>query len=96
MAKKSILHRLFGSNTRAKLLVLFFGNPDREYFVRELERVTEECVGSVQRQVRILEELGLIACVARANAKFYRANKDHFLFQEMTNIVTKTTGGTRE
>jgi predicted transcriptional regulator len=87
---KTILHRLFSSRARAQLVVTLFADPEREYYMRELSRTTGEVIGSVQRELDTLEELDLITCQKRANAKFYRANQKHYLFQEMKSIVAKT------
>ncbi len=87
---KTILHRLFSSRARAQLVVTLFADPEREYYMRELSRTTGEVIGSVQRELDNLEELDLVISHRRANAKFYRANRDHYLFQEMKSIVAKT------
>ena len=34
--------KLFGSKTRAKLLNLFFENPEKSFYVREMTRVIDE------------------------------------------------------
>jgi DNA-binding MarR family transcriptional regulator len=92
MATKTILHRLFSSRARAQLVATLFSDPDREYYMRELARTTGQVIGSVQRELDNLEELNLVVSQRRANAKFYRANQHHYLFDEMKSIVQKTTG----
>ena len=47
------LEKLFGSKTRTKLLSLFFGNPERSFYVREMTRVIEEQINSVRRELLI-------------------------------------------
>ena len=93
MATKTILHRLFSSRARAELVTTLFADPEREYYMRELARTTGQVVGSVQRELENLEELNMVVCQKRANAKFYRANQNHYLFAEMRSMVAKTTGG---
>ena len=93
MATKTILHRLFSSRARAQLVTTLFADPEREYYMRELARTTGQVIGSVQRELDNLEELNLIVSQRRANAKFYRANQNHYLYDEMKSIVAKTTGG---
>jgi DNA-binding MarR family transcriptional regulator len=92
MARKTILHRLFSSKARAQLVTALFSDPEREYYMRELARATGQVVGSVQRELDNLEEMNLVVSQRRANAKFYRANRNHYLYQEMKSIVAKTTG----
>ena len=41
--------KLFGSKTRAKLLKLFFENPGKSFYVREMTRVIDEQINSVRR-----------------------------------------------
>ena len=93
MATKTILHRLFSSRSRAKIVTTLFAEPEREYYLRELARATGQVVGSVQREMENLEDLNLVVSQRRANAKFYRANPRHYLYHEMKSIVAKTTGG---
>ena len=92
MATKTILHRLFSSRARAQLVTTLFTDPDREYYMRELARTTGQVIGSVQRELDNLEELNLVVSQRRANAKFYRANQHHYLYDEMKGLVDKTTG----
>ena len=54
------LEKLFGSKTRTKLLSLFFGNPERSFYVREMTRVIEEQINSVRRELLNLEGIGII------------------------------------
>ena len=92
MATKSILHRLFSSRARAQLVVTLFADPEQEYYMRELARKTGQVIGSVQRELDNLEELNLVVSQRKANAKFYRANQHHYLYDDMKSIVAKTTG----
>jgi len=92
MATKTILHRLFSSRARAKLLTALFSDPEGEYYLRELARITDQVVGSVQRELDNLEEMNLIVSQKRANAKFYRANQHHYLYSDLKSIIAKTTG----
>lgn len=92
MATKTILHRLFSSRARAQLVTALFSEPEHEYYMRELARNTGQVIGSVQRELDNLEELNLIVSQRRANAKFYRANQNHYLYEEMKSLVAKTTG----
>ena len=52
--------KLFGSKTRAKLLNLFFENPDKSFYVREMTRVIDEQINSVRRELMNLEAIGII------------------------------------
>ena len=52
--------KLFGSKTRAKLLKLFFENPEKSFYVREMTRVIDEQINSVRRELLNLESIGII------------------------------------
>lgn len=83
---------LFKSRTRQALLRLFFTNPDARYYVRELNTMLGISVGTLHREIKHLEELGVIQLEAQGNVKYYTANQDHPLFDEFTSIVAKTIG----
>jgi len=59
-----MLHQLFSSNTRVKLLKLFLFNSEKKFFVRELTRLLDEHLNSIRRELSNLEEIGFIQCVA--------------------------------
>jgi hypothetical protein len=54
-----MLQRLITSKTRVKLLTLFFMNPDKEMYIRELVRNTDENINSIRRELSNLEEAGM-------------------------------------
>jgi hypothetical protein len=94
MASKTILHKLFSSNARARLVSALFSEPEGEYYLRQLARMTHQVVGSVQRELQNLEDLNLIVSRKSANAKFYRANQYHILYPEMKSLVAKAAAAT--
>ena len=55
-----MLEALISSKTRVKLLTLFLLNPESEYYVREIVRMTEENYNAVRRELANLEAFGLI------------------------------------
>lgn len=44
-----MLEGIFTSKTRVKILTLFMINPEKEMFVREIERITKENINAVRR-----------------------------------------------
>lgn len=54
------LEQLFGSKTRLKLLKLFFNNPDKIHYVREMVRETNTQINSIRRELENLQNLGII------------------------------------
>ena len=83
------LEKLFGSKTRAKLLALFFENPDKSYYVREITRVIEEQINSVRRELTNLNALGLVKIENYENKVYYSANLKHPFARPMTEIFSR-------
>ena len=83
------LERLFGSRTRAKLLVLFTGGVRRPYYVRELARLVNERVNSIRREVENLRRIGLLQTHLRAGKKFYTVNPTFSILDELSKLTAK-------
>ena len=95
-----MLEHLFGSRTRVKLLTLFIHHPDEGFFVRELTRRIQTQINAVRREIQNLERIGLIieseakpeeGATKRPGLKrkYYIANKQYPLYQEMHSLLTK-------
>lgn len=85
------LDKLFGSKTRAKLLALFFENPEKSYYVREITRVIEEQINSVRRELTNLSSLGLVKIENYENKVYYSANMKHPFARPMTEIFARSS-----
>ena len=83
------LEKLFGSKTRAKLLQLFFSNPEKSFYVREMTRVIDEQIHSVRRELLNLESIGIIKNEAFDNKIYYSANKKHPFCHPLTELFNK-------
>jgi predicted nucleotidyltransferase/predicted transcriptional regulator with HTH domain len=87
-----VLAKLVSSKARARVLASLFGLFEKELYLREITRHTDLAIGSVQQEIENLKELELIVSRKDGNRLYYRANKNHPLYSEIHNIVTKTTG----
>jgi predicted nucleotidyltransferase len=87
-----MLEAIISSKTRVKLLTLFLLNPEREYYVREIVRMTEENINAVRRELANLESFGLIAGMKKGNQQYYTVNRDFFLYEDLQKILLKTEG----
>lgn len=87
-----MLERLFTSKTRVKILTLFMINPDKEMFVRQITRATDENINSVRRELSNLEEIGLLMSKKKGNLKYYNIKKDFPIYKELKNMILKTEG----
>ena len=91
-----MLDTLFSSRVRVKLLELFVANPVTKYHSRELARLTEERQNAVWRELKNLEEAGLLHSETHANRKEYVLAKEHPLYPELRRLVMKATGTTAQ
>jgi predicted nucleotidyltransferase len=80
------------SKLRKDLFRLYFSNPDRDYYLRELERLLGHSVANIRRELIKLEKAGVFIRQERGNLTYYGLNKRHPLYEELTNIVAKTIG----
>jgi len=85
-----MLERLFTSKVRVRLLTLFLTHPTEAFYIRQVARLTGETYNNVRQELQNLAQLGLILSECRANATYYRANTDHFLFPELKRMILKT------
>ena len=88
--------KLFGSKTRAKLLRLFFENPEKSFYVREMTRVIDEQINSVRRELLNLESIGIIKNETFDNKVYYSANSKHPFHRPLVDIFSKKIDSTRE
>jgi DNA-binding MarR family transcriptional regulator len=82
---------LFGQ-TRGRVLRLLFGHPDQSFFVRQIARETRVSVGSVQRELEALAEVGLIKRSQSGHQVYYQADRSHPVFAELHSLIAKTVG----
>lgn len=73
-------------------MTLFFLNPDRSYYLRELVRRFGYSVGSLARELKAFSKEGLFERAERGKEVFYRLHHRHPLFTEIRGIVEKTVG----
>jgi len=72
-----VIEQLFGSKTRVKLLQLFFANPNRSFYVREITRKIDEQINSVRRELANLLSIGIIGSDANNNRLYYEVNQKY-------------------
>jgi hypothetical protein len=70
-----VIEQLFGSKTRVKLLQLFYSNPNRSFYVREITRKIDEQINSVRRELANLLSIGIISSDDNANRLYYEVNQ---------------------
>src|SRR5215211_5770637 len=70
-----MVEQLFGSKTRVKLLQLFYSNPNRSFYVREITRKIDEQINSVRRELANLLSIGIISSDTNNNRLYYEVNQ---------------------
>ena len=95
-ANSTPTEKLFGSKTRAKLLQLFFENPEKSFYVREMTRVIDEQINSVRRELLNLENIGIIKNETFDNKVYYSANPKHPFTRPLVDIFSKKISAIRD
>lgn len=79
-----MIEQLFGSKTRVKLLQLFFGNPNRAFYVREITRKIDEQINSVRRELSNLLSIGIITSDTTNNRLYYEVNQKYEYYDALS------------
>lgn len=90
-----MLELLIPSQTRVKLLTLFLLNPGKEYYIREIERMTGENYAAIHSELANLESLGLLTRQRKGKQLYFSVNQDFYLYHDLQQVVLKTEGVTR-
>lgn len=81
-----MIEQLFGSKTRVKLLQLFYSNPNRSFYVREITRKIDEQINSVRRELANLLSIGIIASDTTNNRLYYEVNQAYEFYEPLRTI----------
>lgn len=90
--KPAVPMGFFRSTTRWRLLALFLTNPQSRYYARQLQSQLKVSIGSLHRELRSLEALGVLKSQWLGNLRLYAADPSYPLFAELKSIVSKTVG----
>lgn len=98
-----MLEHLFGSKTRADMLRIFFRDPDKALYVRELTRLLDTQINAIRREIDTLVSLQLIEekdadltpslAAGEAGAslrKYYTVNKNHIIYNELRALILRS------
>ena len=81
-----MIEQLLGSKTRVKLLRLFYSNPNRPFYVREITRKIDEQINSVRRELGNLLSIGIISSDGANNRLYYEVNQSYEYFRPLQEI----------
>ncbi len=88
----NMLKSIITSETRIKLLLKFFLNPKTKGYLRQLSSEFNESTNGIRVELNKLEEAKILDSKFEGRNKIYKANSKHPLFNELRNIVLKSTG----
>jgi len=87
--ERMFLKPLISSKTRIKLLNLFFAEPKREIFVRELTRLLGEQINSVRRELESMQKWGLFTSRTKDGKKYFALDQSFLLYPELKRMFEK-------
>jgi uncharacterized protein len=82
---------LFSKNRRA-ILALLFDQPDQEFYLRQVVRLTGGGLGAIQRELKLLTVSGILKRTVRHNRVYYQTDAECPIFEELKKIIAKTAG----
>ena len=87
-----MLKSIITSETKIKLLLKFFLNPKTKGYLRQLSSEFNESTNGIRVELNKLAEAKILTSEFQGRNKLYKANESHPLFDELRNIVLKSTG----
>lgn len=84
-----MIEQLFGSKTRVKLLSLFYNNPGRPFYVREITRKIDEQINSVRRELANLLSIGIVTSDGANNRLYYEVNPKYDYYEQLRSIFSQ-------
>ncbi len=74
------------------ILEIFFNDPEKSYYLRELARITGKQPGVFQKDINALADKNILISEKVANSRFFKLNKNYPLYGELKSIFLKTVG----
>jgi len=74
------------------MVELFFSDSNEMYYVREITRKTKEEINAVRRELERMLAAGMLKSEQRGNRLYYSLNDRYAYYQELRQMVAKSTG----
>jgi hypothetical protein len=87
-----MIETLISSKMRIKLLLKFFLNSHSRSYLRGLESEFGDSTNSIRQELNRFEKAGMLKSYTEGNKKYFQANTDHPLYNELHNILIKYIG----
>lgn len=84
------LEVLFGSEARAKVLLVLFTNLGKVFYQKQLEFATKLPLRAIQRELEKLLQIGLLYSWKEGNRTWYQVYPEHPLIKEIQSLILKT------
>ena len=85
-----MIEKLFSSPALYATLALFFDYPNDPLFPRLISRFTGTDIKSVLRELKNLEQMGIINARRVGKERHYRLNEKFLLHEEFSSLFSKT------
>jgi predicted nucleotidyltransferase len=82
---------LFGK-TRSAVLGLLMGQPDQEFLVRQVSRISRASLGPVQRELKLLANLGILKSRRVGTGLLYSVEIASPVYVALRELTTRTIG----
>ena len=92
MATPPDLGTLFFGAYRRQVLALLLLHPDEAFHLREIARLTHTQPGTLRRELKLLNDAGVLQSENVGNQVRYRANAECPVYDELRSILKKTWG----
>ncbi len=80
------------TKTQQRVIGILFVNPERSFYLNEINRIAGVGKGSVKRELDKLCAAGILVMSKQGNQNHYKANADCPIFSELKSIAQKTFG----
>ena len=87
-----MLNSLITSRTRIKMLLKFFANSHSSAYLREMAEEFGESTNAIRVELNKLSDAGYLVSSSKGRTIEYKANTQHFLYQEIKKLVHKYLG----
>jgi hypothetical protein len=86
-----LFSHLFTSKVRIKLLYLFFTNPDKSFFVREISRLLDDQINAIRRELAQFQKVNMLLTYNEDGKKYFKLNSKYMFYDEIFLLIKKST-----
>ncbi len=80
------------TKNQSLILELFFSDPNKKYYLREIGKILGKEPGVFQKDINKLVDGGILFSEFIANSRFFELNKGYSLYEELKSVFFKTVG----